>query len=72
MRDLVLLHTFLDHLHKNGALSVPPEDLVAAVDSVAERFVIAENGGPGYEQMQYKKAALVEMKQRQRREEHGT
>lgn len=38
MRDLKLLLALLDHLHKTGALSVPPEDLLVAVDEVVERF----------------------------------
>jgi hypothetical protein len=30
-----LLTGFLEHLHETGALSVPPEDLTAAVDRFA-------------------------------------
>lgn len=59
MRDLLLLHTFLDHLHKTSALAVPPEDLTDAVDVVAARFRIAEGGGPGYEDLQHMKAAIA-------------
>ena len=65
MRDLVLLHVFLDYLHKTGALSVPPEDLIAAVDSVAIRFAIAEKGGPGHDVLQATQEAIEEMKLRQ-------
>jgi hypothetical protein len=62
MRDLVLLHMFLGHLDKTHALSVPAEDLVTSVDLFAERFKIAENGGPGYEEMKATEAALGMLK----------
>jgi hypothetical protein len=58
MRDLILLHMFLVHLEKTKALSVPSEDLVSSVDLFAGRFKIAENGGPGYEELQVTKAML--------------
>lgn len=65
MRDLVLLHTFMEFLHVTGALTVPPEDLFAAANVVAEQFARAEAGGPGYDQLQRTMAALEEMKQQQ-------
>lgn len=66
MRDLVLLHFLIDHLHKTGALRVPPEDLIDAVDIVAERFAIAEKGGPGHEVLQHTQAAIEEIQRLQK------
>lgn len=58
MRDLILLHMFLGHLDKTHALSVPAEDLITSVDLFAERYKIAESGGPGYEELKSTEAAL--------------
>lgn len=65
IRDLVLMHMLLDHLNKIGALSASPEDLISAVDIVAERFAIAENGGPGYEKLQQTQKVIEELQRLQ-------
>lgn len=65
MRDLALLHTFMEFLHVTGALTVPPEDLFAAANVVAEQFALAEAGGPGHIELQRTIAAIEEMKQQQ-------
>lgn len=59
MRDRRLLLAFLVHLHKTGALSVPPEDLTEAVEVVAEEFSIAEG-------LQEMLAALVPIQEEKR------
>lgn len=65
MRDLTLLHTFMEFLHVTGALTVPPEDLFQAANVVAEQFAAAEAGGIGHDQLQRTMAALEEMKTQQ-------
>lgn len=65
MRERALLHIFLDRLHKAGALSVPPEDLLLAADETVMRFVASEQGGPGYKELQAILTTLDEMSRMQ-------